>query len=119
MHPADAVQSDPDLAGLMVRCGSPDPEVLVVVVRPFPPRAHPTVRIGAPGEVMPFTATVVPPGVAVLLPAEAGRIASQTWQFASHLVIEVADDQGLIRGMVATGQLGPALGALMAACSMK
>jgi hypothetical protein len=119
MRAADAVQSDIDLAGLMVRCGSQDPEVLVVVVRPFPPRAHPTVRIGPPGEVISFTATVVPPGAAVLLPAEAGRIAYEKWQFASQLVIEVTDDQSLIRGMVSTGQMGPALGALMVACSMK
>jgi hypothetical protein len=111
MHAAGALQSDIDPAGLMVRCGSQDLEVLVVLVRPLP-RAliHPTVRIGAPGEVISLTATVVPPGGGRSA-SEAGRIACETWQFAAQLVIEVGDDQNLIRGTVATGQLGSAPGA--------
>ena len=41
MRTADTAQSDPDLAGLMIRCKEgPGLEVLLALVRPFPPRSQ-------------------------------------------------------------------------------
>src|SRR5580704_8758076 len=69
MRTADIVKSDIDLAGLMLRCAQTNFEVIIVLVRPLPPRAHPKVTVGTGGSGVEFTATVVPPGAEVLLPA--------------------------------------------------
>ena len=42
MQTAEPMRSDLDLAGLMLRCAERDIEVVVVLLKPFPPRAHPT-----------------------------------------------------------------------------
>ena len=73
METADISKSDLDLAG-----GSRPLAVVravwkssLVLVRPLPPRADPKVTVSAGGRTADFTATIVPPGVAVLLPKEA------------------------------------------------
>jgi hypothetical protein len=50
MRSADFLQSDPDLAGLMVRCAPKSQELLIVMIRPMPPGAPPHVDIGAAGK---------------------------------------------------------------------
>ena len=45
---ANTAGSDPDIAGLMLRCGEgATTQVLVVLVEPLPPRAHPKVTVVA------------------------------------------------------------------------
>ena len=48
-HTADVIRSDLDFAGVMLRCGQKDIEVIVVAVTPFSPRAKTevTVRVDA------------------------------------------------------------------------
>jgi hypothetical protein len=50
MRSADLIQSDPDLAALVVRCAPKNPEVLIVMMQPVPPGAQPRVDIGAAGK---------------------------------------------------------------------
>jgi hypothetical protein len=115
MQTADIAKSDLDLAGLMFRCGERNVETLVVLVRPFPPRAHPKVTAGAGGRSGQFTATVVPPGSALLLPPEASSLAAGPWQSSPELAVEVADENP-IRGVIALAGLGPAYRMLVANC---
>jgi hypothetical protein len=115
MQTADTAKSDLDLAGLMLRCGERNIETLVVLIRPFPPRAHPKVRVAAGAQSREFTATVQPPGVALLLPAEATALAAGPWQSATELAVQV-DDESSIRGIISLQGLGPAYRLLIENC---
>jgi len=116
MRTADITRSDLGLAGLMLRCGEGSTELLIVLVQPIPPRAHPKVVVSAGGKGAEFTASVVPPGVAVLLPQGASALAAGPWQSASELAVEVDDDQGPIRGIVSLAGLGAAFRTLLSSC---
>ena len=116
-HTAELLQSDPDFAGLMVRCTKNSKlQVLVVLIRPFPPRAHPTVRIRGGSDIATFEASIVPPGSAVLLPEEATRLAEGPWQSLKQLSIEVVDPSVTIRGVVPIVGLQPAMHTIQASC---
>jgi hypothetical protein len=118
---ADITKSDIDFAGLMLRCGERNIEVLAVLVRPLPPRAHPRVAVTTGGKTIDFTASVVPPGAEVLLPPEATALASGPWQTAFELPVEVGAAEGddrpsPIRGVISLAGLGAALAQLQASC---
>jgi len=122
MQTADIGKSDLDLAGLMLRCGDAGVEVLLVLVSPVLPRAHPKVITTAAGKSADFTATVVPPGAALLLPQEVTALASGPWTAASELAVQVEPGPGdsepsAIRGIVPLTGLGAALPLLMANCT--
>jgi hypothetical protein len=121
MKTANVTRSDIDLAGLMLRCGEGNIEVLVVLIRPLPPRAHPKVTVTVASRTTEFTASVVPPGAEVLLPQEATFLASGPWQAAPELSVEVGavegDDQpSPTKGVISLAGLGTALPRLQANC---
>lgn len=113
---ADVSRSDVEFAGLMLHCGQTQPQVMVVLVRPLPPRTHPQVTVTAGGASTAFTASVVPPGALVLLPPEATALATGPWQAASELAVVVKDDSTVIRGAVSLSGLGTALETLRSNC---
>lgn len=117
MRSADLVQTDPDLAGLMVRCAPKNPEVLIVMMQPVPPGAQPRVDIGPAGRTVSFTATVLPPGLAILLPDDAAALVQHKWQQAPELSIVVDEGQTKARGVVPMAGLQAALQLLLANCS--
>lgn len=122
MRTADALRSDPDLAGLMIRCrsrpgdGSPDLEVLVVLLNPLPLRARPNVRLKSESGDSRYTASIAVPGALVLLPAEAAVLATGPWQRTNELTIDVEDAGRAVHGVVALGGLRTALSELTANC---
>jgi hypothetical protein len=122
MKTADVTKSDIDLlAGLMLRCGESNFDVLLVLVRPLPPRAHPKVAVTAGGNTMDFIASVVPPGAQIQLPPEATALASGPWQTAPELSVEVGPVEGddpptPIRGVISLAGLSAALAQLQANC---
>jgi hypothetical protein len=44
-------------------------DVIVVFLKPFPPRTHPKVKLTTGGATIHLEATVIPPGAAISLPA--------------------------------------------------
>lgn len=116
MHTADMGRSDLDLAGLMLRCRDNGAEVLIILVRSLSPRARPDVTITVAGQATRFSATVVPPLTAVLLPPEAAEMAKGSWQTAAEISIEITDAQGPIKGVIPLTGLKAAYDALMANC---
>ncbi len=119
MHTPDLARSDIDFAGLMLRCRERDFEVAIVLLKPFPPRAHPKAKLTANGRTREFTTSVIPPGAAIALPAEATALANGPWQSASELAVEVAagdGDDSTIRGVVSLAGLGPAVARLTSSC---
>jgi hypothetical protein len=117
MQTADAARSDIDLAGLALRCSDTGYDVLVVLLKPFPPRTHPKVKLTIGGATVQLEATVIPPGAAILLPAEAAAmLVKGSWQSSSELAIEVEDDSNATRGVISLEGLGPALSLLTSNC---
>jgi hypothetical protein len=121
MRTADIVKSDIDLAGLMLRCAKSNFEVIVVLVRPLPPRARPKVTLGTGGSSIDFTATVVPPGAEVLLPADASALASGPWQTAPELSVQIAavdsgEPPAPVQGIIPLAGLGNAIPLLLSNC---
>jgi hypothetical protein len=115
MRTADISKSDADFAGLMLRCATNGIEVVVVVLEPRSPRAHPHIKIGVPSKEAQYEATVVPPFTALLLPQDVSAQAAGPWLSAAELSIEV-DGERAIHGIVALGGLRKALDDLRTSC---
>ena len=117
MRTADTAQSDPDLAGLMIRCREkPGLEVLLALVRPFPPRAKRDVVItsGTTQSILRGEATST--GTALVLPIEATAFTTGPWQGLKELAVTIKDPETEIRGVIPLGGLAPAMAKLSASC---
>lgn len=116
---ADTTQSDPDFAGLIVRCAPKGKiDVLVALIRPFPPRSHPKVTIAASGGgTLTFDASMAAAGAAVLLPDEVSAFAAGKWQTTASLSVVVKESDSEIKGLVALNGLREAYHSLLANCS--
>jgi len=116
MQTADTARSDVDLVGLTLRCSDTGFDVLVVLLKPFPPRTHPKVKLTSSGTTVHLEATVIPPGAAISLPAEAATLVKGSWQSSSELAIEVEADGNATRGFISLVGLEPALSLLASNC---
>jgi hypothetical protein len=116
MQTADIFRSDIDLAGLMLRCRDAGVDVVIVFLKPFPPRTHPKVKLITPSSTVHLDATVISPGTAISLPAEAAALVNGSWQSSSELAIEVDDNNNAVRGVISLVGLGPALLLLTSNC---
>jgi len=116
---ADTTQSDPDFAGLIVRCAPKGKvDVLVALIRPFPPRSHPKVTIAASnGGTLTVEASMAAAGAAVLLPDEVSAFASGKWQTTPSLAVAVKESDSEIKGVVSLTGLREAYNSLVANCS--
>jgi hypothetical protein len=113
---ADIAKSDIDLVGLMIRCGQPNLETLLVLVSPLPPRAHRKVTLSASGTSQDFTGTIVSPGAAILLPKDATALASSSWKAAPELAVQIDNESDRIKGVIPLTGLKAALPVLLANC---
>ncbi|QQN65734.1 hypothetical protein JIR23_08615 [Bradyrhizobium diazoefficiens] len=118
MKTADTAQSNPDFAGLIVRCAPKGKvDVLVALVRPFPPRSHPRVTVtSTPGGTVAVEASMAAAGAAVLLPDEVSAFAAGKWQLTASLSIVVKESDSEIKGVVALNGLREAYNSLQANC---
>jgi hypothetical protein len=114
---ADFARSDPDFAGMMLRCARTELEVLAVVVRPRPPRAKPRVSVQVGHDRTVFEASVVPPGASLLLPEPAPALARGAWQSGSEARVSIEHNGEKVEGFVPLGGLGAALPHLLSSCT--
>jgi hypothetical protein len=117
MHAADPARSDPEFVGVMLRCGTPDIEVLTVVIPPLPPRTKPLVTIGTGPQTREVAGEVTPPGAAIRLPADVSAEARKEWGRTGRVDIVITRDGQAIRGSVELDGFTPALQALSVACA--
>jgi hypothetical protein len=118
MRTADTAQSDPDLAGLMIRCQEKQGfEVLLVLVRPFPPRAKREVAVvsGTTQSLLQAEASFT--GTALILPIEATAFTSGPWQGMKELTVSIKDPDSEIHGVIQLSGIAPALAKLSASCA--
>jgi hypothetical protein len=114
-HTAD----DPELklGGLELRCGSGQSlQILLFLIEPFPPRAHPEVILSAGPTKMTFAASVLPGGIWISLPAEASALAEGPWLSAPELKVSVQDQGSQIQGVIPLQGLASALQLLRSNC---
>lgn len=118
MKTAELGRSDPDLAGLMVRCQSKGTiEILVAVVRPYPPRSGPQVTITAGRNIQTFEGKVIAGGAAIVLPQEASVLAGGAWQTATSLDLSVKENNSEIKGLIRIDGLRAAYDNLIQNCA--
>jgi hypothetical protein len=116
MRSAELAGSDPDFAGLVLRCSERDFEVLLVVIAPLSFRARPHVTLKTSNSKDEFEASVAPPGLLVLLPRDVTDLARGPWRTASQLSVLITDEQHMIRGSVLLADLQAASDLLVASC---
>lgn len=119
LHTVEFGRSDPRIAGLMLRCGKQNLEIIVVVVEPFPPHAHPQVTLSTPEHESRFVGTIIPTGAGIRLPSDAAGLVTNQWVRARELDIKVTDGDTMIDGVIAMSGLSEALDSLNAECVQK
>ena len=116
MHVANSARSDARLAGLSLQCGRDGIEIVLIVLDPLSRSARPNVALITGEKRTAFEASVIQGGAALLLPADATKLAAGDWQGATELSVEIATKPTEIRGAVPIGGLSTALGYLSQNC---
>ena len=117
MRTAETAQSDPDLAGLMIRCQEKGRlEVLLALVRPVPPRSKRDVTVNLGSSETVLRAEALPTGMALLLPIDATTFTIGPWRDLKQLTVRIIDPEGDIRGVVSLEGIRPAMARLAAGC---
>jgi hypothetical protein len=120
MRTADTSQSDPDLAGLMIRCGEkPGLEVVLALIRPLPPRSKRDVIVFSGAAQTVLHAETAPPGTALVLPIDVTAFTSGPFRDLKQLSIKIIDPESDIRGVIDLDGIGPATAKLSASCPSK
>jgi hypothetical protein len=117
LRAADTTQSDPDLAGLMIRCHEKQPlEVQLALVRPFPPRSMRNVVLGSGAKQSLLRAETSQASTALILPIDATEFTIGAWQGLKELTVIINDPVSDIHGVIPLDGLAPALAQLAASC---
>ena len=117
MRTGDTTGSDPDFAGLMIRCREQAGlEVVLALIRPLPPRSKREVVIAPNAGQLVLHAETAPPGTALVLPIDGTAFTTGDWRELKQLSIRVIDPAGDIKGVVPLDGIGPAIAKLSAAC---
>jgi hypothetical protein len=117
MRTADTSRSDPELAGLMIRCADkPGIEAILALVRPIPPRSRRDVVVSAGAIQVLLHAEVTSAGTALLLPVEASTFTTGPWRNTKEIAVTIRDPDGEIRGVIPIDGIGPAMATLSASC---
>jgi hypothetical protein len=117
MHTADALDSDPEFAGLVIRCRPKLPlQIAFVLITPFPPRAHPKITVSTDHTSVHFKSDVIPPGSTLALPNEAEVLAKGPWRSTKKLTVDIEGDGAKMHGIVSLENLSAAMAHLQANC---
>lgn len=117
MRTADTTQSDPDLAGLMIRCQEkPGLEVLLALVRPLPPRGKRDVVVNLGATTSVLRAQASPIGTALVMPIEATDFTTGPFRELHQFSIKINDPESDIKGVIPLDGIGHAIARLSASC---
>jgi hypothetical protein len=119
MRTADTAQSDPDFAGLIIRCGERQQlEVVLALIKPLPPLSKHEIVMSAGAEPSTLQAETTQQGTALALPIDAMAFTTGAWREAKDLSIKIIDPEGDIKGIIALDGVGPAIAKLTANCPL-
>jgi hypothetical protein len=118
MHTADTLRSDPDFAGMMIRCRSKSAlQIAFIVITPFAPRAQPQITVSVNQSKAHFQGEPIPPGQMVSLPSQADVLAKGPWVSGAELTADIERDGGTIHGVVQLNNLADAIAYLQSNCA--
>ncbi len=117
-HAADFEKSDPNFAGIVVRCAEGQIEVLMAVIEPYPPLITIDVMIKrGKGPELTYRSSVVPPGVMIRLPSEAATSITDDRQRTDELSVTLINGTApRIAGIVKFAGFEQAIGTLKSLC---
>jgi hypothetical protein len=116
MRTADLLNSDPDFAGMMIRCQDKHaPQIAFVVVTPFKPRSKARIAVSTGRSPARFDATIIGPGSMVALPDAAAPLL-HLWQAAKTLNVEITGEEATVKGVVPLAGLSDAVAQLETSC---
>lgn len=116
MHAVDSAKSDGRLAGLDLQCGKDGVKIVLIVLEPLRRSMRPNVTLITGKKRAEFEASVIQSGAALLLPADASKLATSDWQNENELSVEIGTTPAAIRGTVPITALATALRALEQDC---
>jgi hypothetical protein len=117
MRTPDTTRSDPELAGLMIRCAeTPGLEAMLALVRAVPPRSRRDVVLAAGATEVLLHTEVTSAGTALLLPVETSTFTAGPWRDTKEIAVTIRDPDGEIRGVIPIDGIGPAMAKLSANC---
>ena len=120
MRTGEFLKSDPDFAGLMIKCREKTGiQIGFIVIRPYPPKSHPQVNVSTGKDSIQLQGAVASPGTIVMLPSEADALVQGPWQSAHQLTVQIKGDGTDIHGVVLLNQLSAAITLLQANCPMQ
>jgi len=118
-HVADLQKSDPNLAGITLRCVNRQIEIFMIVIEPYPPNIpiNLSLKLGN-NSASTYRGNIVPPGVMVRLPPEAATaIFDRRPQFDDLNVSLAYGTAPVTTGLVKLTGLEQALGTLKTLCA--
>jgi hypothetical protein len=117
MRTGELLKSDPDFAGMMIRCRpTAGLQIGFVVIPPFPPKSKPKLTISTGQTNLDFQTSVIAPGTIIVLPDEADALVQGPWQSAQSLRVRIQGNGADIHGTVPLNQLSQAVALLQANC---
>lgn len=120
MRTGELLKSDPDFAGLMIKCREPAGlQIGFIVISPFPPKSHPQVTVSTGKSSIHFKGSVIAPGTIITLPNEADALLQGPWQSAKVLTVRIEGNGTQINGTVSLKQLSGAVALLQANCPVR
>jgi hypothetical protein len=117
-HAADFQKSDPNFAGLMVRCADGQLEVVAVVIEPYPPSAEIDLSIKIDdGRTSNNAGIIIPPGVMVRVPSDTAKLITDSRNPPEQLDVRLISRAGTTtKGFVKLAGLEPAMAAIKTLC---
>jgi hypothetical protein len=120
LRTADTTRSDPDLAGLMIRCSDRGSvEFLLALIRPISPKTRKTVILFTESGRFSMEAEAIGSGAALLLPDVATALANGPWQSEKSLGVNIGDPEAETKGYIPLDGLSVALKNLKANCAAR
>ena len=118
LRAANTAKSDPNFAGLTLRCGPTGIETLLILLEPLVRESRYNVLAKGGSTETHFEAQALQGGEVLLLPPSATAMASGSWQAAPELSVSIAGPSP-IRGSVPTAGLSSALATLSQSCQAR
>lgn len=115
LHAADSSGSDIAFAGLTIRCGQPDTEVLLILLNPLVRGSQYRILTKSGSAQTQFEAKAVQGGEVLLLPHGATDLANGSWQTEPELSVDIATPSP-IHGSLPLAGLPSAMQALSQNC---
>ena len=119
LHTPEFERSDPQLAGLMLRCGQKGIETIVVVVEPYSPETRPEIVLRSAEREIHFEGRMIPTGAGIRLPDEAANWLTQAAKASGEVEIEIAAANKKVDGVVGLTGLPSAVQPLNSDCVQK